>query len=107
MAIIDAVDMRALDLNLHIPLRVLLTERRVMRAAEKLGITQAAMSASLARLRALFGDQLLVRGPKGLAPTVRAQHLMDLLDQAVAVIEPMVTLPTELVPDTSRRTSPT
>jgi DNA-binding transcriptional LysR family regulator len=56
MAIIDAMDLRGLDLNLLIPLRVLLTERHVARAAETLGITQPAMSASLARLRALFDD---------------------------------------------------
>jgi DNA-binding transcriptional LysR family regulator len=104
MVIIDAMDVRGLDLNLLIPLRALLTERHVTRAAEKLGITQPAMSASLARLRALFDDQLLVRGPKGLAPTVRGQQLVDQLDQVFAVIERLVALPTEFVPDTSRRT---
>jgi DNA-binding transcriptional LysR family regulator len=104
MAIIEAMDVRALDLNLLIPLRVLLTERHVTRAAEELGITQPAMSASLARLRTLFDDQLLVRGPKGLAPTVRAQQLIDQLDQFVAVIEQMVAQPSEFVPETSRRT---
>jgi DNA-binding transcriptional LysR family regulator len=104
MAIIDSMDMRGLDLNLLIPLRALLTERHVTRAAEKLGITQPAMSASLARLRTLFGDQLLVRGPRGLAPTARAQQILDQLDQVVAVIERLVALPTEFVPDTSRRT---
>jgi DNA-binding transcriptional LysR family regulator len=104
MAIIDAMDLRGLDLNLLIPLRVLLTERHVTRAAEKLGITQPAMSASLARLRNLFDDQLLVRGSRGLAPTARAQQLMDQLDQFVVVIEQMVALPTEFLPDTSRRT---
>src|SRR5882757_1772809 len=104
MAIIDAMDVRGLDLNLLIPLRVLLTERHVTRAADKLGITQPAMSASLARLRAVFGDQLLVRGPRGLTPTLRAQQLMDQLDQVIAVIEQLVALPTEFVPDTSRRT---
>jgi len=83
---------------------VLLTERHVTRAADKLGITQPAMSASLARLRAVFGDQLLVRGPRGLPPTLRAQQLMDQLDQVIAVIEQLVALPTEFVPDTSRRT---
>ncbi|MDB6013157.1 MAG: Transcriptional regulator [Gammaproteobacteria bacterium] len=104
MAIIDAMDVRGLDLNLLIPLRVLLTERHVTRAADKLGITQPAMSASLARLRAVFGDQLLVRGPRGLTPTLRAQQLMDQLDQVIAVIEQLVALPAEFVPDTSRRT---
>src|ERR1700730_3387024 len=104
MATIDAMDVRGLDLNLLIPLRVLLAERHVTRAADKLGITQPAMSASLARLRAVFGDQLLVRGPRGLMPTVRAQQLMDQLDQVIAVIEQLVALPAEFVADTSRRT---
>jgi DNA-binding transcriptional LysR family regulator len=103
MAIIDAMDVRSLDLNLLIPLRVLLAERHVTRAAEKLGITQPAMSASLARLRAVFGDQLLVRGPGGLAPTVRGQQLMEQLEQVIAVIEQLVAPPTQFVPDTSRR----
>jgi Bacterial regulatory helix-turn-helix protein, lysR family len=57
---------RGVDLNLLICLRVLLVEQHVTRSAERLGITQPAMSASLARLRTLFRDQLLVRGPKGL-----------------------------------------
>jgi DNA-binding transcriptional LysR family regulator len=104
MATIVSMDVRGLDLNLLIPLRVLLTERHVTRAADKLGITQPAMSACLARLRNLFDDQLLVRGPKGLAPTARAQQLMVQLDQFVVVIEQMVALPTEFVPATSRRT---
>jgi DNA-binding transcriptional LysR family regulator len=103
MAIIDVMDVRGLDLNLLIPLRVLLTERHVTRAAERLGITQPAMSASLARLRALFDDQLLVRGPKGLAPTVRGQQLLNQLDQVIGVIEQLVADPKEFVPGTSRR----
>jgi DNA-binding transcriptional LysR family regulator len=57
MAIIAHMDVRGLDLNLLIPLRVLLTERQVTRAAEQLGITQPAMSASLARLRKQLDDE--------------------------------------------------
>jgi len=52
----------------------------------------------------VFGDQLLVRGPRGLTPTLRAQQLMDQLDQVIAVIEQLVALPTGFVPNTSRRT---
>src|SRR3979490_3166732 len=104
MAVIVALDVRGVQLDLLIPLRVLLTERHVTRAAERLGITQPAMSASLARLRALFDDQLLVRGPKGLAPTVRGQQLLNQLDQVIGVIEQLVADPKEFVPGTSRRT---
>lgn len=66
MLIIDAVNFRGVDLNLLVGLRVLLVERHVTRSAERLGTTQPAMSASLVRLRTLFRDQLLVRGPKGM-----------------------------------------
>ena len=48
---------RGLDLNQLVSLQVLLHERHVTRSAEQLGITQPAMSASLKRLRTLFGDQ--------------------------------------------------
>jgi DNA-binding transcriptional LysR family regulator len=54
-----------LDLNLIVALDALLAERHVTRAATRLGITQSAASHALARLRARFGDPLLVRGPGG------------------------------------------
>ena len=104
MVIINAMDIRDVDLNLLAALRVLLDERHVTRSAEKLGVTQPAMSASLARLRALFSDQLLVRGPKGLALTPRAERVIEQLGQAMALIEQMIAQPTEFVAETSHRT---
>jgi DNA-binding transcriptional LysR family regulator len=50
-----------LDLNLLVSLDALLTERSVTRAAERLHLSQPALSASLARLRVHFGDQILAR----------------------------------------------
>lgn len=50
-----------LDLNLLVPLDVLLQERSVTRAAARLGLSQPALSAALARLRRHFDDPLLVR----------------------------------------------
>ncbi|WP_221584658.1 LysR family transcriptional regulator [Microbacterium sp. G2-8] len=50
-----------LDLNLLVSLDALLTERSVTRAAERLHLSQPALSASLARLRTHFGDQILAR----------------------------------------------
>jgi len=83
---------------------MLLVERHVTRSADKLGISQPAMSASLARLRALFHDQLLVRGPKGLVLTPRAEQVLEQLNQAMAVIEQVVAQPAEFVAETSHRT---
>ena len=55
------MNLRQFDLNLLIALDVLLTERNVTRAAERLCLSQPAMSGMLARLRQAFGDELLVR----------------------------------------------
>lgn len=50
-----------LDLNLLLTLDALLRERNVTRTAERLGVSQPAVSGALSRLRRHFGDQLLVR----------------------------------------------
>jgi LysR family nod box-dependent transcriptional activator len=64
------------DLNLLVALDALLTEKHVTRAADKLHVTQPAMSAALARLRAYFDDQLLMKVGAGLELTPRAQDLV-------------------------------
>jgi DNA-binding transcriptional LysR family regulator len=104
MAIIDAVDLRGVDLNLLVSLRVLLTQRHVTRSAEKLGVTQPAMSASLARSRTLFGDKLLVRGPGGLVLTARGEQILDQLNQIMEVTERLISLPEEFTPEICHRT---
>ena len=67
--------MRKLDLNLLSALDVLLRERSVTKAALALHLSQSAMSHTLARLRDLTGDPLLVRGSAGLVPTLRAEEM--------------------------------
>jgi DNA-binding transcriptional LysR family regulator len=104
MVIIDPVDLRGVDLNLLVSLRVLLTQRHVTRSAEKLGVTQPAMSASLARSRTLFGDKLLVRGPGGLVLTPRGQQILDQLNQIMEVTERLIALPEEFMPEICHRT---
>ncbi|MBH1986905.1 MAG: LysR family transcriptional regulator [Burkholderiales bacterium] len=68
-------DFRRIDLNLLVALDALLSERQVSRAAERLFIGQPAMSHALARLRELFGDELLVRTGRQMALTDLATHL--------------------------------
>jgi DNA-binding transcriptional LysR family regulator len=63
------------DLNLLAPLAALLEERHVTRAAERMHMSQPAMSRLLARLRRSFDDELLVRGPSGYELTPRAERL--------------------------------
>lgn len=65
-----------LDLNVLVAFDALARERNVTRAAERVGITQSAMSHALRRLRALFGDPLLVRGTGGMVLTARAEGLV-------------------------------
>jgi len=75
------------DLNLLVYLDVLLTECSVSRAANRLGITQPAMSNGLRRLRDLFDDPLLVRTSVGMQPTERALELRPLLRDALMMLE--------------------
>lgn len=57
----DQRSLSRLDLNLLVALDALLTERSVTRAAERLQLSQPALSAALARLRNHFGDPILAR----------------------------------------------
>lgn len=80
------------DLNLLMTLEALLTEGSVAGAARRLRLSPSAMSRSLARLRAVTGDPLLVRAGRSLVPTPRALDLRDrigpLMDTVRAVLRP-------------------
>ena len=52
----ESTRLTGLNLNLLVALDSLLSERNVTRAARRIGITQPAMSQTLARLRELFGE---------------------------------------------------
>ncbi len=71
----DTRPLQSVDLNLLLALQVLLEERHVSRAAERLHITQPAMSKTLTRLRRVFDDALLTRTSHGMQPTPRAEAL--------------------------------
>ena len=66
-----------LDLNLLVALDALLSERNITRAAEKVHLSQSAMSNALGRLRDFFGDPLLVQVQRHMELTPRAQALHD------------------------------
>lgn len=71
--------MPSLDLNLLVALDVLLSEGSVVRAAERMHLSPPAMSRTLARIRHLLGDPILVRAGRGLVPTPRAEALRERL----------------------------
>ncbi|MBY5361353.1 LysR family transcriptional regulator [Rhizobium leguminosarum] len=69
--------LQAVDLNLLVAFDAIMAERSVTRAGARIGRTQPAMSAALARLRQLFEDELFVRSPSGFEPTPRALDLAE------------------------------
>jgi len=78
---------RRLDLNL-LPIAVVLYEERgVGKAAARLGMSQPAVSAALARLRNAFDDPLFVRTAHGMEPTPRAQALIAPARDVLARVE--------------------
>ena len=100
------MDIKRSDLPLLISLDVLLTELNVTRAAERLGISQSAMSGHLARLRRQFDDPLLVpsENGRGMAPTERALVLRPRLAEALAQLRDAVATEPLFDPSASRRT---
>lgn len=73
----DRPPLSRLDLNLLVALDALLTERSVTKAAERLRLSQPALSASLARLRTHFNDPLLARRGNAYELTALAIRLAD------------------------------
>lgn len=95
--------MAAVDYNLLRPLRALLEERNVTRAAERLHVSQSAMSVALARLRRHYGDPLLVRRGNRHELTPLAERLLGALPQAIAETEHIFRLQSRFDPVTSTR----
>ncbi|MDO4904898.1 MAG: LysR family transcriptional regulator [Lautropia sp.] len=79
-----------LDLNLLPTLETLLAEQNVTRAAERLHLSQPAVSAQLNRLRELFDDPLLIPAQRGMTPTAKAQTLLTPLRQALDQVRGML-----------------
>ncbi len=95
---------KRLDLNLLVALDVLLTERNVSRAAEKLFLSQSATSGALARLRDYFNDELLVQVGRKMVLTPRAVALAGKVRAALVQIDGTIIQPPEFDPATVQRT---
>ena len=81
------MDLHGIDLNLLVAFDALMSERSVTKAGRRIGRTQPAMSAALARLRSLLDDELFVRSQSGLQPTPRAIDLSLPLGRALQDIQ--------------------
>jgi DNA-binding transcriptional LysR family regulator len=93
----DTRSLAKIDLNLLLALQVLLEERSVSRAAERLFVTQSAMSKSLGRLRELFDDPLFTRSGGQMVPTPRTEQIATELGRVLRGVEGIV-LPAEFDP---------
>jgi len=95
-------DLRRIDLNLLVILDALLSEQHVTRAAERLHLSQPAVSHALGRLRDVLGDPLLVRQGGGLVPTARALELAAPLAEALAQVQALLA-PNRFDPTSAKR----
>lgn len=75
--------LRKIDLNLLLAFSVLMEERNVSRAAERLLVGQPGLSAALKRLREALDDELFVRVGRGIEPTPRALAIAPAIDAAL------------------------
>lgn len=98
------MSLRSVDLNLLVALDALLTEQHVTRAADRIGLSQPAMSNALGRLRGMFGDELLVRTSTGMQATPRAIELTEPLRQLLRQVERVLESDAGFDPATSERT---
>lgn len=91
------------DLNMLAVLAHLLRTQSVTMTADRLGVSQPSVSRSLARLRELFNDPLLVRTARGMEPTRRAEELLEPLQQWLASGNALLSQPGFNPADLSRR----
>jgi DNA-binding transcriptional LysR family regulator len=100
------MDLRSLDLNLLVSLEALLEECNVTRAAQRLHLSQPAVSAQLSRLRTVFKDPLLIPSDKGrgMVATTRALQLQAPLRALVADLRALVRAQPGFDPWTDKRT---
>ncbi len=93
-----------IDLNLLKVFQVIYAEKHITRAAEKLGMTQSAVSHCLQRLRHSLDDPLFIRSKNGVEPTARADEIAAPIQQALGQILETINQPSSFDPTTSQRT---
>jgi DNA-binding transcriptional LysR family regulator len=97
------VNLASLDLNLLVALDALLQQRSVTRAAAQMGLSQPALSASLARLRRHFDDELLTRVGNDYRLTPLAVQLKERAQVALSGVERVFTAQPDFDPASSTR----
>jgi DNA-binding transcriptional LysR family regulator len=101
---IDYTNLRKLDLNLLIALDVLIAEVSVTKAAQKLNMSQSAMSHALKRLRIILHDDILIRTSREMEVTPYARQISDRVRQILSDIESTLFSQTTFNPATTQST---
>jgi len=100
---LNEIDLSRVDLNLLVLFEVVLRERHVGRAADRLSLTASAVSHGLGRLRRLLNDPLFLKTPKGVVPTARAVALEQPICEALARLRNVISTAGPFDPATSTR----
>jgi DNA-binding transcriptional LysR family regulator len=87
---LNEIDLSRTDLNLLTLFEVVLNERHVGRAADRLNLTPSAVSHGLGRLRRMLKDPLFLRTPKGVVPTARALELAEPIAKVLAGVRSVI-----------------
>ncbi|WP_257221808.1 LysR family transcriptional regulator [Pseudomonas atacamensis] len=104
LKIVEAgMNLRSIDLNLLVIFDALMAERHVTRAAQRIPMTQPAMSNALARLRHVFKDELFIRSGGIMEPTPRALELGEAVRQILRQTERLMSSDVGFDPATSER----
>lgn len=98
-----ALNLRTVDLNLLTVFEAVFSEGNLGRAAQRLAMTQPAVSNALARLRAMTRDPLFVKANRGVAPTPFARRLHGPVREALETIRSGLAGAAEFDPARSRR----
>lgn len=100
---LNQIDLSRADLNLLVLFEVVMEERHVGKAAERLNLSPSAVSHGLGRLRTLLGDPLFLKTPKGVVPTERAAELAHSISEILARVRSVVASAAPFNPSRSKR----
>jgi DNA-binding transcriptional LysR family regulator len=100
---LNQTDLSRIDLNLLVLFEIVFRERHVGRSAERLHLSSSAVSHGLGRLRALLGDPLFLKTPKGVVPTERALQLSTPVAEILARVRGVVSTAAPFDPRHSTR----
>ncbi|MGQ9426487.1 LysR family transcriptional regulator [Gilvimarinus sp. F26214L] len=98
------MDLNKIDLNLFVVLDSIYSESSLSGAAKRLYVTQPAVSAALARLRAIFDDPLFVRTGRRMVPTPTTESIIGPVREALSLMRSSVDKSYRFVPATERKT---